>query len=97
MTFTSLRTSEGTKRKKVYLRKLFCIVSKYVLVQLKLMNGWAPKDFFFFFYPLSEKDVINLLRNAAGHTKVSLAQEGVNSGTFATKSSDGSHTCESDN
>ena len=93
MTFASVRTSKGTKRKKVYLRKLFCIVSKSVLFQLKLMNGWAPEDVFF---SPAEKDVIKMLRNAVRYTKVCLAQEGVNSGTFATKLSDG-HTCKSDN
>lgn len=35
-------------KKKVYFRKLFCIVSKYVLFRLKLMNGWTPKDMFSF-------------------------------------------------
>lgn len=58
MTFASVRTSKATERgkKEVYLRKLFCIVSKYVLFQLKLMNGWTPNDIFF---SPTEKDVLD--------------------------------------
>lgn len=37
----------GDQEWKIYLRKPFCEISRYVLFQLqnlKLMNGWAPKD-----------------------------------------------------
>lgn len=59
LTFASVRTSEATKRgkKKVYFRKLFCIVSKYSIIPVR-SHEWVDSKGDVFFSP-GEKDVIN--------------------------------------